>query len=295
MKYGHLTESAIGIILKEAVRRAIQSILLERQVFRASQKATSYNGSDWVTTADRRAQEIYLNIIKECLPGFGVAAEEDELSIKCTLPNINAYLTVDPLDGTNAFIRRQSWGIGTMVALVTDDEVVSAYVGEVMSQEIYGFRPGSPKVHRISQYNTAEELRADQSKPLSKQYCLLIEQPRKHSTLVRRLAGVDANTHLFAGVEVNGGSIGTAMARLWKGEVGGVVLPPYPLTPWDFAPILGISEQLGFVFLRLNPQAQVFENFNPKPSARVQAQPDELLVIHPGRLGELNEWLGRHS
>src|SRR6185503_21353335 len=66
--------------------------------------------------------------------------------------------TVDPLDGTKAFIRRQSQGVGTMVALVDDGRVQSAYIGDVNTQEIYGFRPASSSVHRISEYETAERL-----------------------------------------------------------------------------------------------------------------------------------------
>ena len=50
-----------------------------------------------------------------------------------------SYITVDPLDGTKAFIRRQSHGVGTMVAMVEEGQVVSAYVGDVNTQEIYGF------------------------------------------------------------------------------------------------------------------------------------------------------------
>ena len=66
------------------------------------------------------------------------------------------FFTVDPLDGTKAFVRRQSHGVGTMVALVEQGRVVSAYVGDINTQEIYGYRPGSRAVHRITEYETSE-------------------------------------------------------------------------------------------------------------------------------------------
>jgi hypothetical protein len=105
-----------------------------------------------------------------------------------------------------SFVRRQSAGIGTMLALVRDGEVIGACIGDVVTQELYGFRPGSTTVHRISEFEVAERLAAR-----------------------RLIQGMD-------GVDVTGGSIGTQAARLWKGEVGVVLFPPSHETPWDVAP-----------------------------------------------------------
>ena len=54
---------------------------------------------------------------------------------------------------TMAFVRRQSHGVGTMVE---QGRVVSAYVGDINTQEIYGYRPGSRAVHRITEYETSK-------------------------------------------------------------------------------------------------------------------------------------------
>jgi hypothetical protein len=59
-----------------------------------------------------------------------------------------------------------------MVALVEQGRVASAYVGDINTQEIYGYRPGSRSVHRISEYETSERL-AHIVKPISEQYALL--------------------------------------------------------------------------------------------------------------------------
>jgi len=56
---------------------------------------------------------------------------------------------------------------------------------------------------------------------------------------------------MFRDMEVARGSIGTGMARLWKGEVGAVALRHGHETPWDMCPIVGISQRLGFRFLRV--------------------------------------------
>ena len=121
-----LNGPAVGIILKELVRRAIVTIRNERQVFDVTNK-TGYGGdmNDVFTSADRKAQEVYLKLLRECFPDHGIVAEEDALSIPAR-NGVTGYFTVDPLDGTKAFIRRRSHGIGTMIALVENGRVVAA-------------------------------------------------------------------------------------------------------------------------------------------------------------------------
>ena len=170
-----LNGHAVGIVLKELVRRAIKVIRAEREAFEVMQKA-GYGGdmTDVFTTADSKAQKIYVRSLEECFPSYGIIAEEGSLSQ--TQVDGRSYFTVDPLDGTKAFIRRQSHGVGTMVAMVEDGQVASAYVGDVNTQEIYGFRPGSTNVHRITEFETAERL--DHVKgPLSGQNILLRDPP----------------------------------------------------------------------------------------------------------------------
>ena len=108
---GAVNGHAVGRILKEAVRRASSVIRAERLTFEAQTKR-GYSGSmdDVFTSADRAAQDVYLRTFRECFPGAGVIGEEAELHIPPVAP-VTAYFTVDPLDGTKAFIRRQSHGI----------------------------------------------------------------------------------------------------------------------------------------------------------------------------------------
>ena len=195
-----LNGPAVGIILKELVRRAIVTIRNERQVFDVTNK-TGYGGdmNDVFTSADRKAQEVYLKLLRECFPDHGIVAEEDALSIPAT-NGVTGYFTVDPLDGTKAFIRRQSHGVGTMIALVEDGRVVAAYVGDVNTQEIYGYRYGSGRVHRITEFETAEELVAKASVTADR-YILLRDPESAYSQQSRAIIG------RFKSFEVEGGSM----------------------------------------------------------------------------------------
>lgn len=279
-RFGQATPSLVGLAMKEMVRRAIQVIRNQRFVFDAQQKKR-LDGSltDLVTTADLEAQQVYLRVIENCFPDYGIIAEEDELRVDCKVPGRDLYFTIDPLDGTRAFARRQSAGVGTMVALIEGGEVLSAYVGDVMTQEIYGYKPGSGRVHRISEFDVAErlerrELIADKS------YLLLRDQPKNYPALLSRF--IDR----FEGVDVEGGSIGISFARLWKGEVEAILTGPFFTTPWDSAPVIGISRRMGYRFLKLDEQGRL-EEFIPTPPLQPVRHSHYLLVVGETIFNEL--------
>ena len=160
-----------------------------------------------------------------------------------------------------------------MIAMVQEGQVVSAYVGDVNTQEIYGFRPGSMNVHRITEFETAERL-AYVKGPLRAQTLLLRDPPEVYSEISRRLLP------FFKSYEIEGGSIGISLARLWKREVAGVLLPPGGETPWDSTPIKGISKRLGYLFLKPSDTSfgwQVWTSPLPKD---VALRDHNVLVIH---------------
>ena len=281
--YGSLTAPLVGVAMKEMVRRAIGEIRRQRFIFEAQAKV-GYSGecNDLVTSADREAQRIYLKMLRECFPNFGIIAEEDELREPCRQPR-QLHFTLDPLDGTKAFGRRQSTGVGTMIALVEGQKVLAAYVGDVMTQEIYGFRPESDRVHRISEFETGETM-IIQPRPLRQGVLLSRDAPWKYSWDAARLV-----QHHFKDLDVEGGSIGITFARLWKQEVAAVLMGPSFETPWDSSPIIGISRHLGFVFLRVEDGR--FREVEILPPTVIEHRPFDVLVVHRQHLAELGEWM----
>lgn len=276
--------------MKEAVRRAIVAIRGHRFTFEATAKSIRAGGGpDFVTSADHAAQRVFVKLLREWFPQFGIVAEEGQLRVPCTHPTHDLWFTVDPLDGTKAFMRRQSHGIGTMVALVCDGKVLGACVGDVMTQEVYTARPGAGAVHRISEYGIAETLTVNTARPLSDQWLLLRDRLERYSPAVQAL--LDPKDSLFLDVEGSSGSIGLAMARLWKGEVGGAVLNPIPwCTPWDMYPVACITERLGYRFLTLTGPEGI-EPWTLTVSTEGLPIESEVLVVHESRLDEITLWL----
>ena len=270
---GPLNGHSVGRILKEAVRRAATVIRAERLTFEAHTKQ-SYSGTmdDVFTSADKAAQEVYLRTFMECFPGCGVIGEEDSLSIPAIAP-VTAYFTVDPIDGTRAFIRRQSHGITTMVALVDQGEVISAYVGDISSDEVYGYRPGSTRVHRITNLDSFEPLNPGAAVPpgIGGMNGLLRDPLEVYGPETRALV------QRFNNYEIMGSSIGAWAARLWKGEVSALLMPPGFETPWDSTPVIGISKMLDCMWLR--PEGGRWIVYQPDlPLTPYRREHDALLV-----------------
>lgn len=282
LDFGVMNKHAIGIIMKELVRRAIEDIRNQMHSFEVTQKQ-GYRGQmdDMFTTADTHAQQVYIRSIMECFPQWGIIAEEQGHRRLCA-DGSGFFFSVDPLDGTRAFVRQQSHGIGTMLSLSRNDEFIAAFIGDVNTREIYGFRPLSSSVHRISQFNVGRRLQ-HKPRPLRDQYVLLRNPADEHTAYVKWLI------NNFKSNLVDGGSIGIWMARLWKGEVGAVILQPAMETPWDSNPVNAITERLGFVFLRPGPQTSEWVQFTPKPITEVYERDHEVLIVHRENMAEVLE------
>ncbi len=270
---GQVNGHIVGRVVKEAVRRAMVIAKLERAVFEATTKL-GYDGgmNDVFTSADTKAQAIYLRTFSECFPNAGVIGEEDKLWVK-PKNGCRAYFTVDPIDGTRAYIRRQSHGIATMVALVLDGTVISAYIGDIMADEVYGYRPDSKRVYRISRLDNLEELEAPEPADMSQLYVMLRDPPEEYGNHARSLL-----PH-FKNYEIMGSSIGTWAARLWKREVGALLMPEGNETPWDSTPVIGISQALGYVFMR-PAEGHAWEEYVPELPIRVTKREHDTLIVH---------------
>ncbi|NBS41504.1 hypothetical protein EBS80_02490 [bacterium] len=100
---------------------------------------------------------------------------------------------------------------------------------------------------------------------------------------------------LFKGYETANGSIGISMARLWKGEDGAAVLHGDKNTPWDWAPVYGISRKLGFRFFSIIDEGEFagFLPFDPPIPKVIQPVEHPLFVVHESRLDELEAWIAK--
>lgn len=296
--YLDLNLPSIGQRMIKMAQKAIKIIRQESEEMIVEDK-TGYDGAKWdcVTNADRKAQEMYLGEIREHFPTFGVIAEEKELTIPCTDPDVDVYFTIDPLDGTKAYARKQSHGVGTMIGLVCNDNIVAVVIGDANTGEIYSYANEADhcQVDR-HRFNYIEALGPDTKRPLRHQYAFLLENPRVQPKLVREMIEhYPAEGGLFKDFEIGGGSIGLRFARLWKGEVGALFISPTYDTPWDLMPVLGISQRLGFNFFRFDEELNSYVEYEHELIRKITKRDDNILVIHNTHVAEMKNWIRNNN
>jgi fructose-1,6-bisphosphatase/inositol monophosphatase family enzyme len=284
--FGYMTADTVSREIKEAMKRAIQEINEQRFTFEAEAKANEDKDEDFVSSADKAAQKIYAQIFRESFPEYGIIGEEDNL--RKEPGELNLWFTVDPLDGTKAFIRKQSHGVATMVALVKNKEIIGAWVGDVFTKELYYYRPNSEKVHRLIDFKSPQRL-SIKKRDLKDQIVALRTHTRNYTRLVDRMTSPGA---LFKDINIDSGSIGTMFARLWKGEIGAIILQDTKATPWDRVPIIGISKKLGFEFLHRVKDEYVV--FNPEISME-KIPMEEHIVVHGKNIPEIIDWVREYK
>jgi fructose-1,6-bisphosphatase/inositol monophosphatase family enzyme len=273
---------AVARDMRTAVGGAIHILRKFVLNFDAEKKEVVYKSSDVLTNADLAAQANYVSYLQNKWPEFGIIAEEEGLRKEG-----HPYFTIDPLDGTKAFVRRSSQGIGTMISLVDGNDIIAAYVGDVMTGEIYGFGPDDLPVRRTT-YGGSTDLVIDPDRPLAEQYAVLRDRPSDYHPIVQKM--VSRETPLVKNIEVLGGSIGLTYAKLWKGEVGMVAIKSAYDTPWDSNPIYGINRALGFVDYLVHGKQGNLIYWNYRPVTEI-SQVGERITVHYRRLPEIRRWL----
>lgn len=297
-RYGNITESAIGIVMRDVVSRVASFVRRSRHTFEAEHKGIKPDGRiDWVTNIDKQAQAMAIRLLQENMPTIGIVAEEQNgLAIRSKAPTKSLWFSLDPIDGTRAFVHHYSYGISVMLALMDGDQVIAVCIGDIMTGEMYYYRPGSDKTHHLDAQSGSRLLNElPRDVPLSQQYLLLRDPAEVHNKETRRLLQITPHP-LFKKYESTGGSIGLSMTRLWKGEVGGAILLAGNQHPWDICPVLGLTERLGFVLFGIVSFPEDKDGCvhlmrtNLKASRQTFVTNSDLLVIHEKAIPELAEW-----
>ncbi|MES2622782.1 MAG: inositol monophosphatase family protein [Patescibacteria group bacterium] len=276
------------------VTKGIEIIRKEAISFVPTQK-TGYDGvdDDLVTSADFAAQDFYQKELEAVAPRDGIIGEE-KLNKKSKNGN---YFTIDPLDGTQAFGRKQSIGVGTMLAHVTKKgEVDMACVGDVNTGEIFYYDaktiPTRIRFDRWTDLPTATLI------PIQKLCVVLREHTENHPDILQDMCRKERGG-IFGNINIESGSIGIKMSRLWKDEVGMIILMPHHNTPWDSAPFIGMNKKLNIVHIALDPMTLKAEVFEPVPTKEIVYRSNFELITRkeyvPAVLGWIEEWKKKHA
>jgi fructose-1,6-bisphosphatase/inositol monophosphatase family enzyme len=285
-------EARLGATMRSIIATTKRLIREKRFDFTRSDKPHwSGHGREAVTDVDPEVEAFVRDHWAMTFPDIPLIGEETYKPGGA--PVGDTYATIDPLDGTEAFIRKQSHGIGSMMAVVEKGRVIAVTMGEVISNETYHYLLDHPPLRINDWSGKSVELAIDTDRPLARQHLMCGLHPEDYSPLVQALIRKGSNGGLCKDIEIDKGSIGTRAARLWKGEVGALLMKPRTATPWDDTPVIGFFRKLGFVFYKLEPGAARFERFDPPLLTAPTAVTHESLVIHSSRVPEFEAWQDR--
>lgn len=260
---------------------------------------------DFATQGDFQAQDMYRSEIlgDPLCAGFGILGEEG-LNIPCTHIDLDIYFTIDPLDGTKAYWRKQSHGVGTMIALVVNDIVLAVCIGDANTGEIYTFAHNPEDIGQFIVPPT--RIRFDVRDVLVPQVDITLQDKYLHSReslhkinpiITNMVCGFGTVPVLFKDLAIDGGSIGICIAKLWKGEVGAIAMQTSTHeTPWDRTPVIGMNNAMGYVTLRTDGNGQFVEFIQEPQKHVIENKPDGGqgsvdLIIHKDLVPQLNNWL----
>jgi len=275
----------LALFMRTAAEGAIQIIRNEALTFERFAKV-HYDGikDDLATSADIKSQAHYTALVEQSFPDhrlIGEEGEEDE-------PFGGRRFTCDPLDGTKAYERGQSTGVATMLAHADGDDIDAICIGDVNTGEIYQFGPDH--VPTRTRFGQTTALQTAWVKPLTGQYVLLNHPADDFPENIQKIIRAK-NGGVFKDMEVTSGSIGIIAARIWKQEVGMIVLHPSFNTPWDATPILGMNRQLGIVHIRVDHLTGNAALFEPAAPLAVERKDFTEILVHRTYADEIVLWL----
>ncbi len=287
--------SHVGLVMREACLRAMNHALDYRFEVEARTKIDEDGRESALTDADVMADKIICDLLKEQFPDYGIVSEESGVTV-CSVAGESIYFTVDSIDGTSAYTRKQPFGWGCMIALVHNGDIIAVCIGDANSAEMYSFRPGSDNTHRrLSRgrrtFNVP--LHPNLDTPLFQQALLLRDIPENNQKGPARRLINTWNDH--GKVLVTGGSIGLSMAQLWMGIVGACIVHSPKLTPWDETPVLGMCRRLGFQHFTLSGRINRVSAFTPKVNMEVVDGRHPTLIIHKKWVPTILAWTRDHG
>jgi hypothetical protein len=175
-----------------------------------------------------------------------------------------------------------------MIAHVAAHGAIDAVcVGDVNTGELYFFGPDQVPTRR--RYGVASELKK-KGLGIYNRYALLRDHPEKLPLILQDLILTEKGG-LFKDVDIESGSIGIQMARLWKDEVALLILLPSFETPWDTTPCIGMNKALDIVHVSLYLETLEFKIIDPELPKEVTRRDYIELMLRRQHLEGIMTWI----
>ena len=180
-----------------------------------------------VSDADERAEEVILARLQEALPGVPVLAEERASRDGVGEKEWDAFLLVDPVDGTKEFINRRG-DFTVNIALICHGVPIAGTVYAPARKEMYF---GGASAQLIEEFSPGETLREGRTLA-TRAY------PAEGLTAITSASHLDEQTKAFVAARKIAGqvAIGSSLKFCWVAAGKADVYPRFgPTMEWDTA------------------------------------------------------------
>ncbi len=300
MFLGPMTLDASGKLLRMIGMDAMRFVVDNMHEIERHEKPGSDDRPDLYTNIDTGSQNLIVGSMQSCLPLFGIIAEEDNLVIPCTHPHLDGWISIDGNDGTRE-LDRGGTRVAVMIGQMIEQVIHGAFIGEPFTDRYVYTRPGSHKVHLFQPRNrkarrVLTSITPEQRRPFADCKILTRKTYMRHGNASRYIL---KEGNLLKGWEEVSGSIGSTFIRLWSGEVGALLLPRGVQKPWDWWPVVGISEKLNYRWFyiqapkRGSKQRLTIREYTPEISLESVMLAHDVIVLHEAYVPALRAFVKR--
>jgi myo-inositol-1(or 4)-monophosphatase len=220
-------------LMEQAARKAGES-LLHDFLHREDLIIESKEHSSFVTEADRRSEDMIVEILRKAYPDWGILGEEgtDYASSK------DGYRwIIDPLDGTTNFLHGiPDWSV--TMALEKQGEIVAGITYDPTRNELYVAEKGQ------GAFLNGKRLQISQKNELNRFIINLDMGFSRHDVkAVKELSAASEKVYALEGHVHNGRGMALGMAYLAAGRCD--LLHSWSVYPWDYAAGIILVQEAG--------------------------------------------------
>lgn len=217
-----------------------------------------------VTEVDRYVEQKLSEALLAEYPDIGVLGEE--FGVK---GNENTYWLVDPIDGTESYVRGLP-GVTSMIGLVDDDMVVESFVYDPVHDTMYSALRGS------GAYKDDEKIQVS-SREVSRSIIAIgshVLERKPAALLALKEAGVFYMSQYFGA--------GIKAIYMASGKIDGIIIdrPQSHGGVWDYGPTMLLVQEAGGVITQFDDNginAQSYVIFTPTNNQELISAIDEVM------------------
>lgn len=251
-----LNEHSSARLIKLELQKVQKLIIHKRFGFVVNAKGRD----DIQTDADTSVEALIADFVDECYGVYSGIIGEEKIRRK-PRGRSRSWKIVDPLDGTKAFARNESYGISSLLSIYEGNEVTSSYIMNPYTDELFYFRAKSPNTWHFFKDEAPQQIVRPEPKPLSKCIIGLRSDVRIYSPFIQDLTLPVEVGGIIKDSRGYSGSFALMIMDLVRGIIQQAIVKPGPQKPWDCAAPWSFMNRFGIKAYRVDAKRRKLIEF----------------------------------